>query len=105
MRCDEIKHYTEKLKEYDTEISQLPDLSPTDLGTRKNAMKVARIITQNHHLREFFLKTKTLPMHELVKLQLVCEEVIHNYPQYITAMTLLFMMDYQHLRTCLRLDE
>lgn len=100
----EIIDYNEQLQDFQTDIGQLPDLCPTVSETRKRAINVARIIADNHHLRTFFLKTKTLPIHELSKQSSACQEVIHKYPQYITAITLLFIKDYQHIMDCLQLD-
>lgn len=105
MRRHDITQYTQNLKDYQIEVSRLPDLSPTESDARQNAINVARIVAENHRLRALFLETKTLPIHQLVKHASVCKDVIENYPQYITAMTVLFLRDYPHLTNCLRLDR
>lgn len=105
LRREEIQHYKENLKEYDIDLMELPELSPKHADARQNAIAVASIVAGDENLRFAFMEKKKLPMKELMKKVEVSRKTVERNRNYIVAIILLLMEDYQYLHSYLQLDS
>jgi len=104
LRREEIQHYKEKLKEFQIDLLELPDISPKHADARQNAISVALIVVKDAELRNSFLEKKRLPMKELMKQVEVSRKTVERNRNYIVAVILLLMEDYQYLQSYLQLE-
>lgn len=104
LRREEIQHYKEKLEEFHIDLQELPEISPKHADARQNAISVASIVARDVELRNSFLDKKRLPMKELMKRVEVSRKTVERNRNYIVAVILLLMEDYQYLQSYLQLE-
>ncbi|HJV47450.1 MAG TPA: RNA polymerase sigma-I factor [Bacillota bacterium] len=105
LRREEIQHYKEKLDEYGIKLLDLPDISPKHVDARQNAIEVARILVMNQALRKLFLEKKKLPMKDLMNEVEVSRKTVERNRNYIVAIAILLMEDYQYLQSYLQIER
>ncbi len=98
MRREEILHYKDKLKEFNIELSELPNISPKHADARRNAFHIARTLVNNAKLRLLFIAKGKLPIKELLSYIMVSRKTVERNRVYIVAIVLLLMEDYQFLQ-------
>jgi RNA polymerase sigma factor len=92
----EISHFKSRLKDFGIEFSQLAASTPREPENRLQAIKVAEEIAGDPEMRNYFLTWKRLPL-------LHDERTLHQkltmkkQREYITALTLIFIENYQVL--------
>ncbi|WP_100523503.1 RNA polymerase sigma-I factor [Mycobacteroides abscessus] len=105
LRKEEIDHYKEKLKEFDIDLMDLPEISPKHADARQNAIQVALTLVSSERLSTLFKDKKKLPMKELMNEVEVSRKTVERNRNYIVAIILLLMEDYHYLQSYLQLDE
>ncbi|RXT05714.1 RNA polymerase sigma-I factor [Ammoniphilus sp. CFH 90114] len=105
LRREEIEHYKEKLKEFDIDLMDLPDISPKHADARQNAIEVARVLVRSERLSTLFTEKKKLPMKELMNEVEVSRKTVERNRNYIVAIILLLMEDYRYLQSYLQINE
>ncbi len=92
----EISHFKMRLKEYGIEFSHLVSSTPKDVENRHQAIKVAEEISKDPEMRNYFLTWKRLPLlhNESTQHQ---KHTMKKQREYITALTLIFIENYQVL--------
>lgn len=105
LRREEIDHYKEKLKDFGIELMDLPEISPKHADARQNAIQVAQALVGSERLRTLFTEKKKLPMKELMNEVAVSRKTVERNRNYIVAIIILLMEDYQYLHSYLQLDE
>jgi RNA polymerase sigma factor len=104
LRREEIQHYKVKLKDYSIDLMELPDISPKHADARQNAIDVARTLVADERLRTVFLEKKKLPMKDLMNEVEVSRKTVERNRNYIVAIAILLMEDYQYLQSYLQID-
>ncbi len=84
----EILIYSEVLKEYGLQFSELPDSSPKHQDTRDNCFKLARIVKDQEDLKHHLLTKKRLPIKELSRYAQIPSKTIEKNRKYIIAVTI-----------------
>jgi RNA polymerase sigma factor len=105
MRREEILHYRERLLEFDIELEALPEYTPRHVDARNNMISIARMIAENKQLRDAFLEKKKIPVKYLLRFISFSRKTIERNRNYIVAITLIFIENYQYLRSYIQMDE
>ncbi|MDY0406282.1 RNA polymerase sigma-I factor [Virgibacillus sp. 179-BFC.A HS] len=101
-RKQEILDYKEKLKRYHLTLGELVDVSPKHQDARESAIKIARMLYNNHQFREFVQKKKKLPIKDLVKVVDVSKKTLERNRKYILAMFIVLSENYVFLQEYLK---
>jgi len=104
LRREEINHYKEKLKEFKIDLMELPDISPKHVDARQNAIEVARTVVNNSRLCQLFLEKRKLPMKDLMAEVAVSRKTVERNRNYIVAIIILLLEDYQYLHSYLQVE-
>ena len=91
----EISHFKSRLKDFGIEFSQLAACTPKE-ENRLQAIQVAEEIAADPEMRNYFLTWKRLPLLHEEKSQ-VQKLTMKRQREYITALTLIFIENYQVL--------
>ncbi|WP_286883107.1 RNA polymerase sigma-I factor [Aneurinibacillus sp. UBA3580] len=105
MRREEILHYRERLREFDIVLEDLPEYTPRHADARNNMIRIARMIADNEKLRESFLMKKKIPVKYLLQFISFSRKTVERNRNYIVAITLIFIENYQYLRSYIQIDE
>ncbi|MBN6186724.1 RNA polymerase sigma-I factor [Aneurinibacillus sp. BA2021] len=105
MRREEVMHYREQLRQFDISLEELPDYTPRHIDARNNMIRIARMIAENENLREAFLTKKKIPVKYLLQFISFSRKTVERNRNYIVAITLIFIENYQYLRSYIHTDE
>lgn len=105
MRREEVLHYRQQLREFDISLEELPEYTPRHIDARNNMIRIARMIAENEHLRETFLAKKKIPVKYLLQYISFSRKTVERNRNYIVAITLVFIGEYQFLRSYIQMDE
>jgi RNA polymerase sigma factor len=105
MRREEILHYRERLKEFDIVLEELPEYTPRHADARDNMIRIAQMIADNPNLREAFLEKKKIPVKYLLQYISFSRKTVERNRNYIVAITLIFIENYQFLRSYIQVNE
>ncbi|WP_231687859.1 RNA polymerase sigma factor SigI [Bacillus sp. FJAT-27251] len=97
-RRDEIYQFQLLLKEYDLSFQDLVKQSPKHADARRNAMEVARILSENEELTQQLLEKKRLPIKQLENMVSLSRKTIERNRKYIIAISLILIGDYYYLK-------
>jgi RNA polymerase sigma factor len=92
------------LNDYKITFSDLTNLSPREAEKRQDAIKVAKIISENVHMMTFLQEKKKLPIKELQKFVPICHKTLKKYRIYIIALALLFIGEFTLIKEYLNLS-
>jgi RNA polymerase sigma factor len=98
LRKDEIAHFQQALKAYDLSFSDLVENSPKHADARKNAITIAKMLSDNEELRNFLVDKKRLPIKQLEHMVDVSRKTIERNRKYIIAITLILTGDYVYMK-------
>jgi RNA polymerase sigma factor len=99
----EIAQYKQLLEQYNITFHDLTYCYPQNEENRYDAIRVAKIISQHKNLATFFIEKKSVPVKELKKYISVSRKTISKYNTYIIAMTLVFIGEFTHINTYIKL--
>ncbi|MCF6092373.1 RNA polymerase sigma-I factor [Microaerobacter geothermalis] len=100
-RKEEIFLLQEKLKDYGVSFMDLVDEAPRHVDARQNAFSIAKLLVEDHSLKQTFLHKKRLPLKELTKKVELSRKTIERNRKYITALALIQIGDFPYLRSYL----
>jgi len=98
MRREEIREYSEKLKEFGIEFKDLVKESPKHQDARISAYQVAKLIFEKESYREYLLRTKTLPLKNLEHEVQVSRKTLERRRKYIIALVIIFWGEFYFLQ-------
>ncbi|BAU26777.1 RNA polymerase sigma factor [Aneurinibacillus soli] len=104
-RREEIFHYRERLQQFEIELEDLPDYTPQHADARINMIHIARIIAEKPELRQSFLEKKKIPVKYLLQYITFSRKTVERNRNYIVAITVLFIEDYQYLRSYIQTED
>lgn len=99
----EIVAYKQLLKEYNITFSDLTNSCPKNVDKRQDAIKVAKLISENNHLSNNIKEKKQLPVKELQKVTSCCHKTISKYKKYIIALSLIYIGEFTHMKDYINL--
>jgi len=102
LRKDEIIHFQNVLKTFDLSFSDLVENSPKHADARKNAILAAKMLVEDHELKELLFEKKRLPIKQLEKMVSVSRKTIERNRKYIIAMALVLSSDYVFMKDYLK---
>ncbi|PLR97515.1 RNA polymerase sigma factor SigI [Bacillus sp. T33-2] len=97
-RRDEIIHFQKLLQDFDLSFSDLVEQSPKHADARKNAMVVAKVLTENDELRNLLIEKKRLPLKQLEDTVHVSRKTLERNRKYIIAISLILSGDFIYLK-------
>lgn len=98
LRREEIIQFTALLREFALSFQELLEQSPKHADARKNAMIVAKKLTENEELKQILLDKKRLPIKKLEKEVSISRKTIERNRKYIIAIALILIGDYVYLK-------
>jgi RNA polymerase sigma factor len=98
LRREEIIRFTGLLGEFGLSFQELLEQSPKHADARKNAMIVAKKLTENEELKQMLLDKKRLPIKKLEKEVSISRKTIERNRKYIIAIALVLIGDYVYLK-------
>ncbi|MFS0638614.1 RNA polymerase sigma factor SigI [Mesobacillus foraminis] len=97
-RREEIVQFQHILKDFGLSFKDLVDNSPKHADARRNAMEVAKILSENQDLKDLLLEKKRLPIKQLENLVDLSRKTIERNRKYIIAVSLILIGDYIYLK-------
>lgn len=97
-RREEIRKYTERLKDYGIKFSDLVAVSPKHQDARIRAMEVAKIVAGDPVLLSDLENKKVLPLKQIEKRVAVSRKTLDRQRKYIIAVTVIMTGEYHYLR-------
>ncbi len=97
-RKEEIKSYSDLLRQYNLSFEDLTKSSPKHADARKTAFHIAQIIAGNEELYDHLVKNKKLPLKEIESLVEVSRKTLDRQRKYIIAVVLLLNSDLNYLK-------
>lgn len=101
-RKDEIYQFQQMLKTFDLSFSDLVKNSPKHVDARKNAIEIAKIISDSKELMNLLTEKKRLPIKQLEQMVNVSRKTIERNRKYIIAITLVLTGDYLFMKDYLK---
>ncbi|MBS4202355.1 RNA polymerase sigma-I factor [Bacillus sp. FJAT-49732] len=101
-RREEIKEYSQVLKEFGLSFQELVISSPKHDDSRKIAFKIAQIISSTPDFYYYLIDKKRLPINELTSITNVSRKTIERHRKYIVAVTLLMNSNFVCLKEFIR---
>jgi RNA polymerase sigma factor len=98
MRREEIREYSEKLKEFGIEFKDLVKDSPKHQDARITAYQIARLICEEEGYCSYLQKTKTLPLKDLEKEVQVSRKTLERRRKYIIALVIIMLGKFYFLQ-------
>ncbi|WP_102271697.1 RNA polymerase sigma factor SigI [Cytobacillus massiliigabonensis] len=98
LRREEIIQFTALLREFELSFQELLEQSPKHADARKNAMIVAKKLTEDEELKRILLDKKRLPIKQLEKEVSISRKTIERNRKYIIAIALILIGDYVYLK-------
>lgn len=89
-RREEIRRYSELLKDFGLTFRQLADASPKHRDARANFLRAARVLAENDALFSRLIQTKRIPLNELAVATGVPRKTLERGRRYILAVSLIF---------------
>jgi RNA polymerase sigma factor len=86
---EEIYLFKEELKRFGISLLDLAYCAPKHKDSKQLCIRVARLIAENRDLYERFIKTKNIPMTDLLKVANVYHGTIERNRKFIIAMSLI----------------
>ncbi|WP_066066035.1 RNA polymerase sigma factor SigI [Neobacillus soli] len=102
LRKDEIIQFQSLLTTFGLSFSDLVENSPKHSDARKNAMIAAKILIEDHELKELLFSNKRLPIKQLEKRVDVSRKTIERNRKYIIAIALILSSDYVYMKDYLK---
>jgi RNA polymerase sigma factor len=100
----EIVAFQQLLYDYKITFSDLTNSSPRQAEIRQDAINVAKIISENVHLKTFLQEKKKLPLKGLQKFVSICHKTMKKYKIYIIAFALIFIWGFTLIKEYLNLQ-
>jgi len=82
---EEILYFTKELADFGITLNDLVETSPKHIDSKRLAIKIARLLADNRELSEKLMKTRKIPMTELLKLIDVNHKTIERNRKFIIA--------------------
>jgi RNA polymerase sigma factor len=98
MRRAEIVEFHQTLQEFGLSFQEIMEQSPKHMDARKNAMTVARKISNSMELSGILWAKKKLPIKELESHVEISRKTIERNRKYIIAMAIILKGDYRYLK-------
>lgn len=86
---EEINHFTNRLGEFGIKLSDLLGNSPKHSDSKKLAISIARVLSENKYLSDKMDNKKTIPMGELLKIVQVNRKTVERNRKFIIAVYLI----------------
>jgi RNA polymerase sigma factor len=94
----EIVVFKQLLQDYKITFSDLTNSSPQNADIRVEAIKAAKIISENPYLLTLLQDKKSLPAKELKKSPSICRKTLSKYKKYIIALILIFTGEFTFIK-------
>ncbi|PGP11887.1 RNA polymerase sigma-I factor [Bacillus cereus] len=97
-RIEEIQNFSLLLGEFGIKFDNLAEEVPKHISAKRNAIEIAKIISEDDNLVYYLYEKKKLPIKELLHKVEVSKKTIERNRKYIVAVTLILVERYMHLK-------
>jgi len=105
-RLEEIKVYATMLEEYGISLDELADASPARTDARANLVQIAHDFVKYPHLVEYLVKTRQLPLKQMLAFSRVSRKTLERGRKYIIALILILIADdLPHLKSLIAFPD
>ncbi|MFC4769457.1 RNA polymerase sigma-I factor [Effusibacillus consociatus] len=105
-RIEEIQVYSTRLEDFGIHLEDLEDASPGRADARKNLVQVANEFVKYPHLVELFLKTKQLPLKQILDFVQVSRKTVERGRKYLIALIIILISDdLPHLKSSIQFPD
>ena len=94
----EVAEFRRQLRAFGLDISDLVEATPRHRDTREQVQQVARALAQHRELYERMLRTRRLPIQELMDLTGTSRKVHETWRRYIIAIALVLGGDFEGMK-------
>lgn len=101
-RKEEIIRFQQILKDYDLQFSDLVEQSPKHADARKNAILIAKTLSEHEELFQILVDTKRLPIKQLQEIVKVSRKTIERNRKYIIAVAIILNKEFIFLQDYLK---
>jgi RNA polymerase sigma factor len=99
-RFEEIQMYSARLEVYGISLDELDEASPVRTDARAALVQIANDFVKHAHLVDLFIKTRQLPLKQMLKFAKVSRKTIERGRKYIVALIIILISDdLPHLRS------
>jgi RNA polymerase sigma factor len=102
-RQTEIAELNQRLQEFGITFMELVDVSPKHTDSRDALIQIAGQLAEHTMMMDKLLKTKTLPMKELVEMVDVSRKTLERNRKYIIAIAVIIIGNYPYLHDYLHI--
>ncbi len=102
IRREETRDYISKLKEYNLSLMELTEVAPKHKNSRKNAIRIARLLVENEDMQQYVVKRKKLPLSKLQQYVNVSKKTLEKHRKYILAVFIVLNGDFDYLKEYLK---
>ncbi|SET16638.1 RNA polymerase sigma factor [Salinibacillus kushneri] len=95
---DEVVEYKQLLTELKIKANDLASCCPKNPDTRQEAIKVAKLISENRCLSTYIKKKKKPPLKELKRFPIEYHKTIKKYKKYIIALSIIYIKEFNHIK-------
>lgn len=100
VRLEEIQIYSARLEEFGIYFEELEEASPERTDARKNLIQIAYEFVKHPRLVEVLLKTKQLPLKQILDFVKVSRKTVERGRKYLIALIIILISDdLPHLKT------
>jgi len=99
---EEIKLFSDALREYGIRLADLVEASPRHADARERSREVARLVARTPAWADYLRRKKELPLKDIEQAVALSRKTLERQRKYIIALAIIFMEDLPHLREYLR---
>ncbi|MFP3728115.1 RNA polymerase sigma-I factor [Priestia filamentosa] len=97
-RTEEIDEFSAVLNDFGMSFNDLVDNAPKHSDSKRNAIRIARFISEDDELLYYLYEKKKLPIKDLLDKLDVSKKAIERNRKFIIAMTIVIVENYVHLK-------
>ncbi|REJ38037.1 MAG: RNA polymerase sigma-I factor [Bacillota bacterium] len=96
--AEEVARFRAQLREFGMDLADLAQATPRHQDTREAVQEVARVLARDEVLFRQMLRTRRLPIQELMMRTGASRKVLETWRRYIVALALILGGDYEGMR-------
>jgi len=101
-RKEEIKHYSELLRQFGLSFSDLVCVSPKHIDTRNQLFNIVHTFLLHEEMVTYLFKKKKLPIKQMEEMTTVSRKTLEKHRKYIIALCVVFLNDFPYIQSFLK---
>jgi len=101
-RKEEIKHYSQLLRQFGLSFNDLVNVSPKHIDTRNQLYNIVHTFILHEEMVAYLFKKKKLPIKQMEEITIVSRKTLEKHRKYIIALCIVFLNDFPYLQSFLK---